>query len=190
MTSARLARCVRLLISAAGMLAVVTIAPILHAAQAWTVYLHHSGPLAIGMTVDDARKALGDPRAHLAFGEADPDDAECSYLESPQLPTGFTVIFQHGKLTRMDVWGKSDIRTASGAHIGEAEDQVVATYRREGRVEVSPHPYLQPDGHFVEWHPRSATDAGLSLLFETMDGRVTSYRVGLVPAVAMIEGCS
>ena len=58
MTSARLARCVRLLISAAGMLAVVTIAPILHAAQAWTVYLHHSGPLAIGMTVDDARKAI------------------------------------------------------------------------------------------------------------------------------------
>src|SRR5690348_8800520 len=98
MTSAPLAPRVRLLISAAGMLAVVTIAPILHAAQPWTVYLHHSGPLAIGMTMDDARKALGDPRAHLASGEADPDDAECSYLESPQLPTGFTVIFQHGKL--------------------------------------------------------------------------------------------
>jgi hypothetical protein len=190
MKSARLSRCVRLLLASAGVMAIVTIAPLLHAAQNWTVYLHHSGPLAIGMTVDEARKALGDADAHLAFGDREPDDAECSYLESPRLPAGLTVIFQNGKLTRMDVWGSSDIHTASGAHIGEDESQVIATYRREGRVDVSPHPYLQQEGHYVEWHPRSATDSGLSLLFETMDGKVTSYRFGLVRAVAMIEGCS
>jgi hypothetical protein len=187
--SVRFTRCTCQLIAGAWVLAILAIAAHLEATSDWTVYLHHAGPLTIGMSVDEARRALGDRDAHLAFGDREPDDAECSYLESTQLPKGLTVIFQRGMLTRMDVWGKSDIHTASGAHIGENEGQVIATYRREGRVDVSPHPYLQEDGHYVEWHPRSTADAGLSLLFETMDGKVTSYRFGLVRAVAMIEGC-
>src|SRR5689334_19141726 len=110
--SVRFTRYTCQLIAGAWVLAILAIAAHLEAASDWTVYLHHAGPLTIGMSVDEARRALGDRDAHLAFGDREPDDAECSYLESTHLPNGLTVIFQRGKLARMDVWGKSDIHTA------------------------------------------------------------------------------
>ena len=68
----------RVLLASVFALLFSTMARQLQAASDWTEYLHHVGPPTIGMTVDDARKAFGDPDAHLAFGDREPDDAACS----------------------------------------------------------------------------------------------------------------
>ena len=159
------------------------------AAEQWTAYLRHVGPLAIGMTMNDVRRALDDADAHLAFGDRAPDDADCAYVESPRLPTGVLPMFEDGKLVRIDVFKQSPARTASGARIGDSEHRIVALYKRTGRVEIHPNAYMQNDGNDVVWHPRSSADAGLGLRFITHQGVVMSYSVGTLQAISLIEGC-
>lgn len=57
-----------------------------------------------------------------------------------------------------------------------------------GRVEVQPHKYTGPEGHYLSVSVPS--DTLLRIIFET-DGRVvTRYRAGRRPAVEYVEGRS
>ena len=79
-----------------------------------------------------------------------------------------------------------DVKTAEGAGIGDAESDVVTLY--QGRVEVQPHKYTGPQGHYVVVTPPG--DSLHRIIFETDGQKVLRYRAGRVPAVQYVEGCA
>lgn len=153
----------------------------------WTVHLRRAGPVRIGMTVAEARRALGDAEAFLSWGERQPDNAECAYLESTGLPKSLAVMFQNGRVARIDV-NEAGIRTASGAAVDDTEEKIKRLYA--GRIKVEPHHYAPDTGHYLKYVPADPADRGYGMVFETDGGKVTTFRTGTVEAVTLVEGCN
>lgn len=89
-----------------------------------------------------------------------------------------------GRVVRIEV-KDSLVATDRGARVGDGEARIDSLYR--GMVTVEPHKYT--DGHYLVVTP-AAADSGLRLIFETDGSRVTEFRVGRLPEVAWVEGCS
>ena len=161
--------------------------PNIDASADWTVYLSKAGPIRIGMSLIEVRKVIQDPKAFLADGSMDPepDDSECAYLESIRVPKQMDLMFQKGKLVRIDV-NERGIRTASGAQVGDSETRIKQLY--PNRIKVAPHHYIPESGHYLNYFPIRKN--GYGMVFETDNGVVTSFRVGTLAAIALVEGCS
>jgi len=133
------------------------------------------GALRIGMPVAALRR-LG-----AVNGDPEPG-AECTYWSMPQYP-GLRLMVFGGRLARIDnedpAWA-----TRSGARVGMTEGQVRAIYG--GAIQVRPHPYTAPEGHYLVYRPRGAR---YGMIMETAGGRVESLRVGAWTQVQWIEGC-
>ncbi len=153
----------------------------------WTVYLRRAGPIRIGMSVVDVRRVLNDPDAHLAWGDSEPDNSECAYLQSTHKPKQLEFMFQKGKLVRIDVEERG-VQTSSGAEVGDSEDRIKELYK--DRLQVEPHFYSPEHGHYLNYIPVESVDRPFGMVFETFDGVVTSYRIGTRAAIALVEGCS
>jgi len=154
----------------------------------WIVYLRHTGPLQIGMSISEVRKVIGDPSAHLVWlDQSDPKGInECSYLETRALPVGLNVMFNRQRVVRIEITEKNATKTASGIGIGDTEEKAKAAY--PNRIRVEPHPYT--DGHYLVFTPADKADRDYGMIFETEQGRVTEFRAGLMNAVILIEGCA
>jgi hypothetical protein len=137
------------------------------------------GPLRVGMTLAEARTALGG--ALLVPRGA--DTAGCDYVTWRGGPRGVKVMIGDGRIARVDVESVT-VPTAAGARVGDTEDRIRSLY--PGRVAVSPHKY--EEGHYLTVN--TAGDSSFAMVFETANGRVTRYRAGRRPAVEYVEGCS
>src|SRR5215813_10926486 len=117
----------------------------------WSVYLRHTGPLEVGMSLSDVRNVLSDPKAHLFWLELDDPKGVngCSYLESMALPSKVSVMFNRQRIVRIDINGGSPFKTSSGIGIGDTEERVKAVYG--SRIRVEPHPYT--DDHYLIYTP-------------------------------------
>jgi hypothetical protein len=78
------------------------------------------------------------------------------------------------------------ILTAEGAGVGDTESSVILLY--QGRVDVEPHKYTGPQGHYLVVTPPN--DTLHKIIFETDGERIVRYRAGRLPAVRFVEGCS
>ena len=136
------------------------------------------------MTLAEVRVALSDSRAHLESTSLYLND--CAYLSSTAVPKQLGVMFAEGRVVRIDVF-YSEIRTASGAGVGDSEEKIKRLY--PGRISVEPHFYV-PGGHYLTYHPANPAEKGYGLRFETEDGTVTSFRAGTIAAISLVEGCS
>jgi len=154
----------------------------------WVIYLRHAGPIQIGMSLPEVRKAIADPSAKLVWLEPeDPSGVNgCSYLESKALPAKVGIMFNKQRVVRVDIDEGSKFRTASGVGIGDTEERIKAAYR--GQIRVEPHHYT--DGHYLIYTPTDKADRGFGMLFETEAGRVSTFRIGLMDAVVLVEGCA
>lgn len=132
--------------------------------------------LRIGMTAADARRALGLPASSAQRAE------ECSYLDTKGRSRVYVMLVR-GTVARLDVHD-STLVTEAGARIGDTESRLLALYR--GHVRTEPHKYT--DGHYLI--VSSPTDSTRRLVFETDGQRVTEFRVGRMPEVMWVEGCS
>lgn len=156
----------------------------------WTVHLHKFGPLHIGMSIAEVRNKLDDPKAYLEYGGPDyrePDDSECAYLQSNRIPEASGLMFQRGRLVRFDVYAPG-VQTAEGAGVGDGQEDIRKLY--PGRIVVRPHPYIPEGGNYLAYMPDDPKDRPYGMVFETDQGRVTSFRSGTRSAIALIEGCS
>ena len=133
------------------------------------------GALRIGMPVAALRR-LG-----AVNGDPEPG-AECTYWSTPRFPD-LRLMVVGARLVRIDN-GDAAWRTRSGARVGMTEAEVRAIYGRA--IEVRPHPYTAPDGHYLVYHPRGAAHG---MIMETSGGRVETLRVGAWTQVQWIEGC-
>jgi hypothetical protein len=135
------------------------------------------GPLRVGMTAVDARKALGLP-ASAGAGKG------CSYLAGASTtPLHANVMLAGDTVVRFDV-RDSSIATAEGARVGDGESRVESLY--DGRVSVQPHKYVAGGHYLVVTDPAHPGDR---LVFETDGNVVTQFRAGRTPEVMNIEGC-
>lgn len=147
---------------------------------AWVARPARVGVLRTGMTRPELMNVLGQPRR---FGY---DSQErCTYVGGSALPAGVQVMVFDSAVVRVDVT-EPGVPTAEGIQVGDTEAAVLARYG--DRAVVTPHKYTGPEGHYVTvTFPGDATHR---IIFET-DGRVVkSYRIGMLPAVEWVEGCS
>jgi len=146
------------------------------------------GAVRLGMSVAAAEQALGAKLAPMSAGQ----EAACWQTRradgaSPQV---FYMV-ENGVLTRIDIDRRTEpavpgpeFKTAAGIGIGATEPDVIAAYG--AGTEILPHKYDE-NGHTLMVN---GPDAKSALLFETSDGKVTTFRAGLHPAVDYVEGCS
>jgi hypothetical protein len=136
------------------------------------------------MSLREVRKVLGDPEASIG-DRPEAALAECVYLKSARLPEQLGVMFQRGRVARIDVSARG-MATASGIAVGAGEDDVTRVYG--SRIRVEPHKY-DPAGHYLRFVPNDEADRPFNLIFETDGRQVTSLRTGTADAVSLVERC-
>jgi hypothetical protein len=162
-----------------------TARPIVEANKSpWSITETGYGPLRAGMTLAEARTALGTSRVLAA-----PRDPQCDHVTldgKSGAESGLLLMIVEGRVARVEL-RDSSAATAAGARIGDSETRVKALY--PGRVRVLPHKYT--DGHYLIVPRGSGADSLYRLVFETdATGRVTLLRGGHYPEVEWVEGCA
>ncbi|MGA1623511.1 MAG: hypothetical protein ACO36E_12410 [Synechocystis sp.] len=135
--------------------------------------------ISIGMTRQEAQAVSGQP----LVGDG---NSACAYYTIPTVP-GLAFMVTQGRIARIDILDNSPITTLSGAKIGDTESRIKALY--PGKIQVEPHKYDR-QGHYLVFVPQDAVDKNYRLIFETNGNVVTRWRVGKLPEVAWVEGCS
>ncbi len=143
----------------------------------WIVRADGIGPLRVGVPLAAASRTLGETLRVTQAG--------CDHVNPATMPEGILLMVIDDTVARVEV-DSAGIRTAEGAQVGDSESRVLELYGARARIE--PHKYTYPDGHYVVVTPPG--DTLHRLIFETLKGRVTTYRAGRVPAVQLVEGCS
>lgn len=150
------------------------------AGPTWVVSPLGVGSVQIGWTVAELNQHLGES-LRPTYQISD----ECDQLRPAAFPRGLSLMVILDTVMRVDV-DTTGIVTAEGAGVGDSEDRVLSLYA--GRVEVQPHKYTGPAGHYLIVSVPGDTLS--RIIFET-DGRsVLNYRAGRRPAVELIEGCA
>lgn len=155
-------------------------------ADAGEARMNGYGALDLGLTVEEARAEW---TSGALQGKPDPRDPAACFHLSPagqSTPAQLAFMFENDLLVRYSV-ESPEIAAPGGGKVGMDEAAVQALYG--GTLESLPHKYVR-GGKVL----KSAEDAGglpSKLLFELdAAGKVTSWRVGMVPQVDYVEGCS
>jgi hypothetical protein len=138
------------------------------------------GPVSIGLTPTEASAKMG---IHLETSASPDEEEQSCYYVSPQgysKDIGFMV--EEGCITRIDIISRR-IASVRGIRVGNSENAVKRAF--PGMVKEEPHPYLEEDGKYlvIEIKP------GFGFIFETLQGKITSFRSGRLSSVRYIEGC-
>jgi hypothetical protein len=149
----------------------------------WKVGLRSVGPVRYGVSLAEASRALGET---LEIDATEPGES-CTYVRPAAAPWGVSFMVIDTLVERVDVH-EGKVTTLSGAHIGSTESEIKALY--PGHIEVQPHPYTGPEGHYLIYVPQDPSDSMFRIIFETDGDKVTMYRAGRRPVVEYIEGCS
>jgi hypothetical protein len=132
------------------------------------------------MTLAEANAVLDDTiRATYEIFDA------CDHVRSDRLPSGVSLMVLSDTIARIEV-DLATVATVEGARVGDSEASVLARY--QGRIRVEPHPYDPLEGSYLI--VETPGDTLHQLVFESIGGLITTYRVGLRPAVEFIEGCA
>jgi hypothetical protein len=136
-----------------------------------------------------ALEGLGD----LRIGQAPPApwsergaqiDEGCRTVTSPDHP-GVYAIVEDGKVQRITVGQRSDVKLVEGVGVGATEAEVRQTFvgfREE------PHKYVDAPAKYLT--APNADGGEPALRFEIgQDGKVSLIHVGLMPVLAYVEGC-
>jgi hypothetical protein len=109
----------------------------------------------------------------------------CDYIYPAAMPDSVAVMVENDTVVRFDVESPG-IRTVEGAGVGDLEADVVKLYG--AGIEVSPHKYTGPEGHYLTVTPPG--DTLHQIIFETDGQKVVHMRAGSRPAVEYVEGCA
>lgn len=143
----------------------------------WIVRGDGIGPLRVGVPLAAASRTLGETLRVTQAG--------CDHVNPASMPEGILLMVIDDTIARVEI-DSAGIFTAEGAQVGDSESRVLELYGARARIE--PHKYTYPDGHYVVVTPPG--DTLHRIIFETLKGRVTTYRAGRVPAVQLVEGCA
>ncbi|WP_324740050.1 hypothetical protein U8326_09875 [Tsuneonella sp. CC-YZS046] len=110
---------------------------------------------------------------------------ECRTVSSPDYP-GVYAIVEGGKVQRITVGQRSDVKLVEGTGVGSTEQDVkkwFAGFREE------PHKYEDKPAKYLT--APNAASGDPALRFEIgKDGKVSLIHVGAMPVLAYVEGCA
>jgi hypothetical protein len=132
------------------------------------------GPVKIGMSVAQVRRVLADRIV------SEPGDGNCSGLELPDVE-GLSFMMLNGRVARVEVNGGL-WQTVSGARVGLSERQLRLLYNGLANEQGS-------FGSYWLLRPTSQLRKSHGMIFVTDGKTITSFRSGLLEAVALEEGC-
>ncbi len=149
------------------------------------------GPVRIGMTVREAERALD-----MVFYEKQPGEPEGCWYTRRKDDASFWIRYmvQDATIVRIDVnpieveirvHFAPPVRTAKGVTIDSTEKSILRKYGSS--LKISEHPYMEERGHYLEV---ASPDGKTGILFETLDGKVDTFRAGTLEAIRLSEGCS
>lgn len=146
------------------------------------------GPLSlaavkVGMTPDEAAKALGAPLTPRGAKE----EAACWYTHRADQEARRHVDYMvvDGKIARIDVYAP-EIKTAENVGVGASLDEVQTAYGGT-QLTVWAHKYADaPQSYYVKW---TYYDKSHGIVFDVVAGKVTSVRSGHIPEIEWVEGC-
>ena len=139
------------------------------------------GPIKIGMTLEEARKAIVDPLKH------NPEEGEeCFYVTPSGIPEGLSFMVTDGRISRIDITSPAYC-SMRGARVGQTQDQVIKLY--EGKLEITKHKY-DMNGFYLTFIPIDKADQQYRMVFETDGKQITCFRAGKLPEVEFVEGSS
>ncbi len=133
------------------------------------------GPIRVGMSVAEARRAAG---VELTGNLSSPRCAMLYLATDPAVQ----LMIENDLVTRIDV---TDGRhpTVLGVRVGDTEARAQATYG--GMLQITPHKYDQ-HGHYLTLR---SPDKKSAMVFETDGERITRIRAGVIPSVEYVERC-
>jgi len=146
------------------------------------VTLRALGPVTLGMTVEEAVAASGLPLSQ-DFGRASTDN--CYYVTAGAGLPGVAFMVVDGAVVRVEINAPSVIATRSGVRIGTPEASVREVYSnniQQANDAVS-------EGQALAFVPNDEADADYRIYFAIDGGEVSSYRLGVRPAVDNLLGC-
>jgi len=144
------------------------------------------GSIRVGMTVDEASRAVG---VKLVFVASGPDAYSCSYFKPQVEPQGISFMVTKGRIARIDISDKR-ITTIRGAKIGDSEDRIISLY--PGQIQITKNPLAarpKANSKYLTFVPKDAADKNYRLIFQTALNQVIHFRSGKLPEVEFIEGC-
>ena len=110
---------------------------------------------------------------------------ECRIVTSPDFP-GVYAIVEGGRVRRITIGERSDVKLAEGIGVGAAEAEVRAAFPR---FREAPHEYVDPPAKYLT--APDASRGGPALRFEIgADGRVSLVHAGTMPVLGYVEGCA
>jgi hypothetical protein len=108
----------------------------------------------------------------------------CRLLSSPKYP-GVYAIAEGGKVRRITVSEKSDVRTAEAIGFGSSRAQVDGAFPG---FRESPHKYVEGGKYLTA---PGAEKGNVAVRFELdASGKVTAMHIGTMPVLGYVEGCS
>ena len=137
------------------------------------------GPIRTGMTVDEVLPLVDWPGLPQR-----PENVECWYMSYRGGRSDFSLMMIGDRVARIELEGKSTLRTLSGASIGTTEGELKKMYGN--RLDVQPHKYDE-HGHTITL---KSGGGGYGLRFETSRGKVTAIQAGPWEHLNYVEGCS
>lgn len=109
----------------------------------------------------------------------------CRTVSAPDFP-GVYAIVTGGKVRRITVGQRSDVKLTEGIGVGTSEGDVAkwfASFRAE------PHKYVAAPAKYLT--APNAANSESALRFEIgRDGKVSMMHVGTMPELALVEGCA
>ncbi len=146
------------------------------------VTLRALGPVTLGMTVEEAAVASGLTLSQ-DFGRTSTDN--CYYVTAGAGLPGVAFMVVDGAVVRVEINAPSVIATRSGVRIGTSEASVREVYPnniQQANEAVS-------EGQALAFVPNDEADADYRIYFAIDGGEVSSYRLGIRPAVDNLLGC-
>lgn len=145
----------------------------------WVITPDGLGPLKIGMTIEEASKALGSP---LSIDPHDQEAVNCSELDVPNR-AGAGMIFEDRRLTRVEIFGSSRLKTSRGIRLGSTESNVKAKY---APIEDVPQAYDDLPAKDLTWWVKKDVRG---IRFQTDTTRHVIAIFAGSHAIRYIEGC-
>lgn len=149
-------------------------------APTWVLSATSFGKVKAGITLAELNSLLGEQLV-----PAYQMNPTCDYVYPAALPDSVAVMVENDTVMRFDVESPR-IRTTEGAGVGDLEADVVQLYGSS--IEVTPHKYTGPEGHYLTVTPPG--DTMHRIIFETDGKKVVHVRTGRRPAVEYVEGCA
>lgn len=109
----------------------------------------------------------------------------CTTITSPAYP-GVYAIVEGGKVQRITVGQRSDVKLVEGVGVGSTEAEVKSWF---GGFREEPHKYEAAPAKYLT--APNAASGDPAVRFEIgADGKVSLIHVGMMPVLGYVEGCS